>query len=76
LAEDISRKAVLILVILAVTISVLSTSFVISAVYNFNPETNTENSVPVNRVPTGRVTLTVPDNGGNTQGVAVLTVPE
>jgi len=56
LAEDISRKTVLILVSLAVVISVLSTFLVVNAVYNFMPADFGSG----NFVGAGKVTLYVP----------------
>ncbi|MBD3163712.1 hypothetical protein GF323_00765 [Candidatus Woesearchaeota archaeon] len=52
--EEVSKKALLILVIIAVVISVLSTSLVMHAVYNAPAETGG------GAVPSGRAILTVP----------------
>ena len=77
LTEDISKKAVLILVVIAVVISILRTTLVMNAVYHYAP-----GSVPVEEEaqigePTGRVTLTVPGapEEVSATGKVTLTVP-
>lgn len=69
MTDDISKKAVMILVIVAMIISILSTTFVLNAVYNVDtPKSGTDTiSQPIGKVSltvpqqptTGRVTLTV-----------------
>ncbi len=60
MTEEVSRKAVLILVIIAVVISILSTSLVLSAVYNYIPSPIVRNEEVGVGEPGGRVTLSVP----------------
>jgi len=51
--EEVSRKAIFVLVVLALVISVLSTSLVLSAVYNVGGD------APSSAPSAGRVSLTV-----------------
>ncbi len=55
--EQVSRKAVIVFVMLALIISVLSTSLVLYSVYNFDPQMPQGNN---DGAPTGRVSLSVP----------------
>ena len=75
--EDISKKAVLILVVIAVVVSMISTTLVLNAVYDYVPA-----SLPVEEEvqrgePTGRVTLRVPGEpeGVSAAGRVTLIVP-
>ena len=71
MSNDISRKSVMVLVLLAVVISVLSTFFVLNAVY-----TGTSTSAPVqgSTASAGTATLTVPPPPPPNQGTATITV--
>ena len=70
--DDISRKAVLMLVAVAVLASVLSTSLVINAVYNYVPSNDAGQQEAAQ--PAGRVTITVPAQPPSSQGKVVLEV--
>ena len=57
--EDISNKAVLILVVIAVVVSMLSTVFVLNTIYTISPTQASQSGVG-GEMPSGRVSLTVP----------------
>jgi hypothetical protein len=59
--ENISRKAVLVLVLLSVIISAISTSLVLNSVYTINPAPLiTEQKAEQPNMPGARATLTIP----------------
>lgn len=57
MAKDISRKSVMILVSVALVVSILSTLFVLQAVYTYQPSSSQSNEVVVN---SGTVKFRVP----------------
>ncbi len=67
MAEDISRKAVLVLVLVAVIVSLLSTTLVLKTVYRFAPPSQDQEAPSA-----GRVSLYVPPPQGN----VILTVAQ
>ena len=70
MSKDISRKSVMVLVTVALVVSVLSTLFVLNAVYTYNPG-GQEQSIIVN---SGKLSVMVPETPP--QAVATITVPE
>jgi hypothetical protein len=70
LTKDISKKTVLIMVIIAIIVSVVSTSIVLNAVYNYVPESGLQGA------PVGRATLTVPPQPPSGQVVFTVTNPK
>ncbi|MBR9699936.1 hypothetical protein GOV09_05755 [Candidatus Woesearchaeota archaeon] len=68
--ENVSRKAVLVLVIIAVVVSIFSTTLVLNAVYDYQPPAQQDYGAPL-----GRVVLSVPGDPSGT-GKVVLSVPE
>ena len=69
MAEEISRKALLVLVIIAVLVSVLSTTLVMNSVVQ------AESTGPASGgLPSGQVSVTVPQ--APPSGIVSVTVPE
>jgi len=58
MSDDLSRRAVLVLVVLAVAVSIISTSLVMNAIYTYVPaDLSSQES---NLQPSARVALSVP----------------
>lgn len=74
LNEDISRKVVLILVVVAVIISMLSTTLVLNTIYNYVPQPIAQESSPIFVEPSAKVTLTIPSEPVQANGKVVLEV--
>lgn len=75
MSKDISRKSVMVLVLIAVVISILSTFFVLNAVYN--TPTNTEPSAQEPKgttISAGTASLTVPLQPPSAQATATIIV--
>ena len=71
MAEDISKRAVLILVMIAVVISILSTTMVLNATYKYSPSGT---QIEEHRNPAGRVMLTIPSEPMGTKGTVKLMI--